>query len=125
MILLVYLVILAAYFNIALALLVAFLLGIMKNVWLGETIGTASLIYICIVYAIHLYKRKFNARTIGFLFFSSVVVIVLAEALESGNSSFSQIQFMRAIGTSFIIVLLFKVIYTLWGPQDNERKLPV
>jgi len=125
MILLVYLVILAAYLNIALALVVAFFLGILKNVWLGETIGTASLIYISVVYAIHLYTRKFNSRAIGFLFFASIIIIMLTEVIESGNLSFSQIQFMRAIGTSFVIVLLFKVIYTLWGSSTDERKLPV
>lgn len=125
MILIVYLVILSAYFNIVFALTVAFLIGILKNLWFGETIGSASLLYICIVYAIHLYKRKFNARSWGFLFFVSVIVILVTEAIETGSVSFSQIHLVRALLTSFASMVLFKIVYKLWGPIHDERKLPV
>lgn len=125
MILLVYLIILSAYFNIAIALVVAFLLGIMKNMWFGETIGTASIVYILIVYGIHLYKRKFNARAVGFLFCASVVIILLNDIIESRSVYFSQLQLIRAITTTFIGMLLFKIIYKIWGPHEDERKLPV
>ena len=125
MILLVYLVILSAYFNVALAMTVAFFLGIIKNIWFGEVIGSSSLLYISIVYAIHLYTRKFNARASGFLFFSSIAIIIISEAIESGSVSFSQVQFVRAIITAFVVVLVFKIVHKLWGPIHDERKLPV
>lgn len=123
MILLVYLVILSAYFNIGVAMAIAFLLGILKNMWFGEVIGTASLMYVTVVFAIHLYKRKFNAKSLGFLFIASVVVIIIAEIIESRSISFSQTQITRALITSFIVVVLFKIVFTLWGPEE-ERKLP-
>jgi cell shape-determining protein MreD len=125
MILLIYLVILSAYFNVALAMTIAFFLGIVKNMWFGETIGSASLLYICIVYAVHLYKRKFNARAAGFLFFASIAVIMLAEVIDTRSVSFSDTQIARAFITTFVIVLLFKIVFTIWAPPDDERKLPV
>lgn len=120
----VFLVILSAYFPIAPVLITAFILGLLKNMWFGETLGVASVLYICIVYAIHLYKRKFNAHATGFIFCASIITIFITSAIESGSMVFSKIEWIHALITTSIIVVLFKVLNKLWGPQD-ERKLPV
>ena len=125
MILIIYCVILSAYSRLVPSLLTAFFLGIIRDLWFGEMVGVGSLTYICVVYAVHLYKRKFNAKSAGFLVSASSIAIFIVKSFEAGSVFFSKIQFFWVLGGTFVSVLLFKVLYKLWIKQESERKVPV
>jgi cell shape-determining protein MreD len=125
MILIVYFIILAGYFNIVIALFGAFFFGIIENLWNGETLGTASFTYIVIVYSVHLYKRKFNAKSPAFMLLAGMVSIFIIEMIQSKSFAISTPFILKAFEVSVLTVLIWVLLYKLWERKYGERKLSV
>ena len=125
MLFIVYFIILAGYFNIVIALFGAFFFGIIENLWNGETLGTASFTYTIIVYAVHLYKRKFNAKSPAFIFLASMVSISIIEMIQSKSFAISTPFILKAFEVSVLTVLIWVLFYKLWERKYGERKLSV
>src|SRR5438046_2772111 len=53
--------------------LIAFLLGLILDSITFHPAGASSLFFICFLFLIFLYQRKFEIRTMPFLFFSSLI----------------------------------------------------
>lgn len=125
MIFTVYFIILAGYFDISTGLLGAFIFGIIENLWNGETLGTASLTYIIIVYAVHLYKRKFNSKSPVFILLASIISIFIIEMIRSKSFIISFAFSIKTFEISFITILIWVVLYKLWDRKYGEKKLSV
>lgn len=125
MIFFVYVIIFSAFGNTVVSLIGAFILGILKDLWEGQTLGISAFSYILVTYGIHLYKRKFNAHSAGFLFFASLVTIILSELIGANGKELSIGRVLWSVPLIVAILTVWFIVRKIWAPPYGGKKLSV
>ncbi|MBI4129917.1 hypothetical protein HY468_01225 [Candidatus Roizmanbacteria bacterium] len=101
----------------------AFLAGLMVDLWRGNVLGGSSIIYLVIAYAVHLYKRKFDATSLWFLTPFLLMVITLLSLVSGGRLVSLPALFEYIMLQKWIVLLLGG--FWLWKRISGEKRLSV
>jgi rod shape-determining protein MreD len=83
----------------------AFILGLVSDSLMLQTLGTTSLFLLSVLFLIRLYERKFETRNVPFVLMISIIAIS-SYLLIFGSYVFF-LQFVIALSLSFILFIIF------------------
>lgn len=92
--------------------LASFLLGILLDIISLRLIGTTSIVFIILLFILTLYEKKFEVKTVYFVFLSSFFGSLIFLIVFRYDYVLQQ-----AMISSFIAVLIFKI----FGKSNNMR----
>jgi rod shape-determining protein MreD len=103
------------------ALLAAFFLGLLQDIWRGTTLGVFSIIYLSVVFIILLYKRKLRTLSLRFMivFFSALVFfyeILVYKGL------FPLVDFLLTLVCTILLVCIMYSILFAWNRIRGGNK---
>jgi len=88
--------------------IIAFILGLINDLYRANLIGLSSLIFIVIIFLLHLYAKKFSLNHIifqlAFIFFSNSIYTFIF------SNNFSLRENLILLGISLIIILIINKI---------------
>ncbi len=123
MIFYIYVIIFAAFGSVFASMFGAFILGILVDLWRGNTLGTSSVIFVCLAFAIQLYKRKFNPQAPGFLLLAGMVTFVLSDVIASHGSIISWGRLVSALTVAVVVISLWFIILKIWVQPSEKGKI--
>ena len=96
------------------ALLVAFILGFLFDIILIRTLGTTSFLFLILLFATTLYKRKYASGNFIFLAVAIFLSILILEFIL-----YNHIAPAASTTSTFIAILLFRIFSTKENPYES------